>query len=418
MNEQLQADSQAAPRALEGVKVLDLSRVLAGPWSTQILADFGADVFKVEQPGKGDDTRGWGPPFLKLPDGSDDPRESAYYLCANRNKRSAAIDIAAPEGAELIRRLAAEADVLVENFKTGGLAKYGLDYASIRAINPAIVYCSITGFGQDGPYAARGGYDFLAQGMGGLMSVTGEADGPPLKVGVAMADLATGMYATVSILAALRHAERTGEGQQIDISLLDTQIAMLANQASSYLVGGVVPGRMGNRHPTVVPYTTFAVTDGTVIIAIGNDSQFRAFCEEMGVAELGSDPRFATASARVINRDAIEEIMRGLVRDQTRDGLIARLEAAGVPVGPVNTVEDVFADPFVEARHTVHRFTRADGVEIPSVAYPGKLSATPADYRYHPPKVGEQTRELLGEWLGLDKAALDALETRGVVKQG
>ncbi len=418
MEEQLQADSQAAPRALDGIKVLDLSRVLAGPWSTQILADFGADVFKVEQPGKGDDTRGWGPPFLKLPGGSDDPRESAYYLCANRNKRSAAIDIASPEGAELIRRLAAEADVLVENFKTGGLAKYGLDYASIRAINPAIVYCSITGFGQDGPYAGRGGYDFLAQGMGGLMSVTGEADGPPLKVGVAMADLATGMYATVSILAALRHAERTGEGQQIDISLLDTQIAMLANQASSYLVGGVVPGRMGNRHPTVVPYTTFAVTDGTVIIAIGNDGQFRAFCQEMGVAELGSDPRFASASARVVNRDAIEETMRTLVKDQTRDGLIARLEKAGVPVGPVNTVEDVFADPFVEARHTVHRFTREDGVEIPSVAYPGKLSATPADYRHRPPKVGEQTRELLGEWLGLDAAALDALETRGVVKQG
>ncbi|HEX4846999.1 MAG TPA: CaiB/BaiF CoA-transferase family protein [Novosphingobium sp.] len=406
------------PRALDGIKVLDLSRVLAGPWSTQILADFGADVFKVEQPGRGDDTRGWGPPFLKLPDGSDDPRESAYYLCANRNKRSAAIDIAKPEGAALIRRLAAQADVLVENFKVGGLAKYGLDYAAIRAVNPRIVYCSVTGFGQDGPYASRGGYDFLAQGMGGLMSVTGEADGPPLKVGVAMADLATGMYATVSILAALRHAERTGEGQQIDISLLDTQIAMLANQASSYLVGGVVPGRMGNRHPTVVPYTTFAVTDGTVIIAIGNDIQFRAFCAEMGVAELGSDPRFATASARVIHRDAIEEIMRDLVKGESRDGLIARLEAAGVPVGPVNTVEDVFADPFVAARQTVHRFVREDGVEIPTVAYPGKLSATPADYRRQPPRVGEQTRELLGEWLGLDAAELAALEESGVVQQG
>ncbi len=405
------------PRALEGIKVLDLSRVLAGPWSTQILADFGADVFKVEQPGRGDDTRGWGPPFLKLPDGSDDPRESAYYLCANRNKRGAAIDLAAPQGAELIRRLAARADVLVENFKVGGLAKYGLDYAAIRAINPRIVYCSVTGFGQDGPYATRGGYDFLAQGMGGLMSVTGEADGPPLKVGVAMADLATGMYATVSILAALRHAERTGEGQQIDISLLDTQIAMMANQASSYLVGGVVPGRMGNRHPTVVPYTTFAVADGTVIIAIGNDGQFRAFCAELGVPELGADPRFATASARVVNRDAIEEIMRGLVRDQTRAGLIARLEAAGVPVGPINTIEDVFADPFVEARGTVHRFVREDGVEIPTVAYPGKLSATPASYRRQPPRIGEHSRELLGEWLGLDPAELDRLEAEGVVVQ-
>ncbi|MFM5954395.1 MAG: CaiB/BaiF CoA transferase family protein [Novosphingobium sp.] len=405
-------------RALDGVKVLDLSRVLAGPWSTQILADFGADVFKVEQPVRGDDTRGWGPPFLKLPDGSDDPRESAYYLCANRNKRSAAIDIADPKGADLIRQLAEQADVLVENFKVGGLAKYGLDYATIKAINPRIVYCSITGFGQDGPYVARGGYDFLAQGMGGLMSVTGEADGPPLKVGVAMADLSTGMYAAVSILAALRHAERTGQGQQIDLSLLDTQIAMMANQASSYLVGGVVPGRMGNRHPTVVPYTTFEVTDGTVIIAIGNDLQFRAFCTEMGVADLGTDPRFASGPARVVNRDAIEAAMRDLVRSETRTGLIARLEAAGVPVGPVNTIEDVFADPFVEARSTVHRFVRADGVAVPSVAFPGKLSATPTDYRHQPPRIGEQSRELLGEWLGLDDAALDALEQGGVVAQG
>lgn len=405
------------PRALDGIKVLDLSRVLAGPWSTQILADFGADVFKVEHPQRGDDTRGWGPPFLKLPDGSDDPRESAYYLCANRNKRSAAIDMATPAGADLIRRLAVQADVLVENFKVGSLAKYGLDYASLAALNPRLIYCSVTGFGQDGPYAARGGYDFLAQGMGGLMSVTGEADGPPLKVGVAMADLATGMYATVSILAALRHAERTGQGQQIDISLLDTQIAMLANQASSYLVGGVVPERMGNRHPTVVPYTTFEATDGTVIIAIGNDGQFRAFCTEMGVPELGSDPRFAAASARVVNRDAIEALMRDLVAGETRSSLIARLEAAGVPVGPVNTVEDVFADPFVIARQTVHRFVREDGVEIPSVAYPGKLSATPADYRYHPPKTGEHSRELLGEWLGLGGTELDALEASGTVKQ-
>ncbi len=407
-----------AKHALEGIKVLDLSRVLAGPWSTQILADFGADVFKVEQPGKGDDTRGWGPPFLKLPDGSNDPGESAYYLCTNRNKRSAAIDLAKPEGAALIRRLAAEADILVENFKLGGLAKYGLDYASIAALNPRIVYCSITGFGQSGPYAHRGGYDFIAQGMGGLMSVTGEAGGPPLKVGVAMADLATGMYATVSILAALRHAERTGEGQQIDISLLDTQIAMMANQASSYLVSGTVPGRMGNRHPTVVPYTAFEVADGVLIIAIGNDSQFRAFAAEMGAPELAADSRFATASARVVNRDAIEAIMRELVKGEHRDALIARLEACGVPVGPVNTLEDVFADPFVEARGTVHRFVRDDGVEIPSVAFPGKLSATPADYRHQPPKVGEQTRELLKEWLNLSAAELDALEAKGVVTQG
>lgn len=409
--------NQMPKRALDGVKVLDLSRVLAGPWSTQILADFGADVFKVEQPGKGDDTRAWGPPFLKLPDGRDDPRESAYYLCTNRNKRSAAIDLASKAGADLIRRLAAEADVLVENFKVGGLAKYGLDYASIAAINPRIVYCSITGFGQTGPYAQRGGYDFVAQGMGGFMSVTGEEDGGPLRAGVAMADLSTGNFATISILMALRHAERTGEGQQIDISLLDTQIAMMANQASSYLVSGVVPGRMGNRHPTVVPYTTFAVADGVLIIAIGNDGQFRAFCTEMGRPELGTDSRFAVARDRMVNRDAIEGIVADLVRDQPRDALIARLEACGVPVGPVNDLADVFADPFVTARQTVHRFRRDDGVEIPTVAYPGKLSATPADYRRQPPRTGEQTRELLHDWLGLDAAALAALEAGGVISQ-
>jgi crotonobetainyl-CoA:carnitine CoA-transferase CaiB-like acyl-CoA transferase len=407
-----------AQHALTGIKVLDLSRVLAGPWSTQILADFGADVFKVEQPGKGDDTRGWGPPFLKLPDGSDDPRESAYYLCTNRNKRSAAIDIASPAGAALIRRLATESDILVENFKVGGLAQYGLDYASIAALNRRIVYCSITGFGQTGPYAKRGGYDFIAQGMGGFMSVTGETGGGPLRAGVAMADLSTGNFATISILMALRHAERSGEGQHIDISLLDTQIAMMANQGSSYLVSGVVPGRMGNRHPTVVPYTTFDVADGVLIIAIGNDGQFRAFCAEMGCPDLGSDPRFALARDRQVNRDAIEAIVADLVRGETRDALIARLEACGVPVGPVNTLEDVFSDPFVEARQTVHRFTRDDGVEIPSVAYPGKLSATPADYRHQPPRIGEQTRELLGEWLGLAGEELDTLEAQGVIVQG
>jgi len=404
-------------RALDGVKVLDLSRVLAGPWSTQILADFGADVFKVELPGKGDDTRAWGPPFLKRPDGSDDPQESAYYLCANRNKRSAAIDLSKPEGAALIRRLAAEADIVVENFKVGGLKKYGLDYDSIRAVNPRVVYCSITGFGQDGPYKDRGGYDFVAQGMGGFMSITGEEHGGPLRAGVAMADLSTGMYATVSILMALRHAERTGEGQQIDISLLDTQIAMLANQGSNWLVGGVNPGRLGNRHPTVVPYKTFEVADGIMIIAIGNDGQFRAFCKEMGVPEWAADERFATSRARLVNRDAIEAMVQDVVREHDSGTLIERLAAAGVPAGPVNTIAQVYADPFVEARNTVHRFVREDGVEVPSVAFPGKLSATPADYRHRPPKVGEQTHELLADWLGADDAELAALEAGGVIVQ-
>lgn len=404
-------------RALDGIKVLDLSRVLAGPWSTQILADFGADVIKIELPGNGDDTRAWGPPFLTDADGQPEHGVSAYYLACNRNKRSAAINLADPAGADLIRRLAAEADILVENFKVGGLAKYGLDYASIAAINPRIVYCSITGFGQTGPYKDRGGYDFVAQGMGGFMSITGDEDGGPLRAGVAMADLSTGMYATVSILAALRHAERTGEGQQIDVSLLDTQIAMLANQSMNWLVGGVVPGRLGNRHPTVVPYKTFDVADGVMIIAVGNDRQFRALCEELGRPELGSDERFATSRARLVNRDAIEAIVQELVRGHRRDDLIARFEAKGVPAGPVNSVKDIFEDPFIEARKTVHRFVREDGVEIPTVAYPGKLSRTPADYRYQPPRVGEQTRDILNDWLALGDETVDALASAGAIAQ-
>ncbi|CAN5498448.1 CaiB/BaiF CoA-transferase family protein [soil metagenome] len=405
------------PRALDGVRVLDLSRVLAGPWSTQILADFGADVLKIEAPGRGDDTRAWGPPYLTGADDKEEMAESAYYLSCNRNKRSAAIDLADPAGADLVRRLAAKADIIIENFKVGGLVKYGLDYESLSAINPRMVYCSITGFGQTGPYADRPGYDFVAQGMGGFMSITGEEGGEPLRAGVAMADLSTGMYATVSILAALRHAERTGEGQRIDISLLDTQIATLANQAMNWLVGGIVPGRLGNRHPTVVPYKTFQVADGTIVIAVGNDGQFRQLCAEIGEAALGTDPRFATNHARQINRDAIEAIVQEKVRGFEAAPLIERLIACGVPAGPVNTIRQVFEDPFVEARGTVHRFVRDDGVEIPSVAFPAKLTATPADYRYPPPRVGEQTREVLAEWLDLDAGELDALEAARSIVQ-
>jgi crotonobetainyl-CoA:carnitine CoA-transferase CaiB-like acyl-CoA transferase len=404
-------------RILDGIKVLDLSRVLAGPWCTQILADFGADVIKVEVPGKGDDTRAWGPPYLKLPDGSDDPLESAYYLSCNRNKRSVAINLASKEGADLVRRLAAEADILVENFKVGGLKKYGLDYGTLKAVNPRLVYCSITGFGQESPYADRGGYDFVAQGMGGFMSITGEADGGPLRAGVAIADLSTGMYATVSTLAALRHAERTGVGQQIDISLLDTQIAMLANQAMNWLVGGIVPGRLGNRHPTVVPYKTFEVADGIIIIAVGNDSQFRLLCEELGIPGLADDPRFATSRARLVNRDQIEAIVQDLVRNLESGPLMERLVSRGVPTGPVNNIQQVFEDPFVEARGAVHRFVREDGVEVPTVAFPAKLSKTPADYRYRQPKVGEHTNEILGEWLGLGDEQLNALRANGAIAQ-
>ena len=409
--------NEGGARALDGIKVLDLSRVLAGPWCTQILADFGADVIKIEVPGKGDDTRAWGPPFLVGADGEEERGESAYYLSCNRNKRSAAINIAHPDGAALIRRLAAEADVVIENFKVGGLSKYGLDYESLKAVNPRLVYCSITGFGQTGPYADRGGYDFVAQGMGGLMSITGEADGPPLRVGVAMCDLSTGMYAAVSVLLALRHAERTGIGQYVDLSLLDTQIAMLANQSLSWLVGGVLPGRLGNRHPTVVPYKTFDVADGTIIIAVGNDGQFRLLCDELGVPELAADPRFATSRARTINRDAIEAIVQDLVRGFAGHPLIDRLVARGVPAGPVNTIQEIFDDPFVDARGTVHHFERDDGVRVPTVAFPGKFSETPADYRYRPPRVGEHSREILSDWLGLDGGALDALAAAGAIAQ-
>ena len=389
-----------APAALAGIRVLDLSRVLAGPWSTQILADLGADVVKVEAPGRGDDTRAWGPPFLQGPDGQDEIGTSAYYLAANRNKRSIAVDFASPEGAALLRQLATKADIVIENFKVGGLKKYGLDWESLRAVKPNLVYCSVTGFGQTGPYASRGGYDFVAQGMGGFMAITGEEGGQPLRAGVAMADVTTGLYATISILAALRHAERTGEGQQIDISLLDTQIACLANQAMNWLVGGVDPGRLGNRHPTVVPYKTFDVADGTIIIAIGNDGQFRAFCALMGVPQLAQDARFVTASARLINRDAIEAEVQRLVANEPGLPLIDRLAAAGVPAGPVNKVSEVFADPFITARNVVHDFVRADGAHIPSVAFPGKLSATPATMRRPPPRVGEDEQSILADWLG------------------
>jgi crotonobetainyl-CoA:carnitine CoA-transferase CaiB-like acyl-CoA transferase len=389
-----------APAALAGIRVLDLSRVLAGPWSTQILADLGADVVKVEAPGRGDDTRAWGPPFLQGPDGQDEIGTSAYYLAANRNKRSIAVDFASPEGTALLRQLATKADIVIENFKVGGLKKYGLDWESLRAVKPNLVYCSVTGFGQTGPYASRGGYDFVAQGMGGFMAITGEEGGQPLRAGVAMADVTTGLYATISILAALRHAERTGEGQHIDISLLDTQIACLANQAMNWLVGGVDPGRLGNRHPTVVPYKTFDVADGTIIIAIGNDGQFRAFCALMGVPQLAQDERFVTASARLINRDAIEAEVQRLVANEPGLPLIDRLAAAGVPAGPVNKVSEVFADPFITARNVVHDFVRADGAHIPSVAFPGKLSATPATMRRPPPRVGEDEQSILADWLG------------------
>ena len=407
----------AGIRALDGVRVLDLSRVLAGPWCTQILADFGADVLKIEMPGRGDDTRAWGPPYLTGADGQEERDESAYYLSCNRNKRSLAVDLSQAPGAALLRRLAASADVVVENFKVGGLARYGLDYAALRAINPRLVYCSITGFGQTGPFAERPGYDFVAQGMGGLMSLTGEADGPPLRVGVAMCDITTGLYACVSTMMALRHVERTGVGQHIDLALLDTQVATLANQAMSFLVGGEVPGRLGNRHPTVVPYKTFAVADGEIVIAVGNDGQFRLLCTELGVPELASNPLFVDSRSRAVNRDGIEARIQALVGNETGEALIARLVAAGVPAGPVNRLDEVFRNESVIARGAVHTFVRADGVTIPTVAYPGKLSETPADYRFAPPSIGEHSAQALRDWLALPDDEIMGLIDAGVIAQ-
>jgi len=405
--------------ALDGVRVLDLSRVLAGPWCGQILADLGAEVIKVEAPGAGDDTRAWGPPFLAAPEGGNTRGESAYFLCANRNKRSVAIDFAKPEGAALVRRLAEKADVVIENFKVGGLARYGLDYASLSALNPRLVYCSITGFGQFGPYAERGGYDFVAQGMGGLMSITGQPDGvpgaEPMKAGVAICDLFTGVYAATAVLAALRHAERTGEGQHIDCALLDTQVAMLANQGMSYLVAGVVGERMGNAHPTVVPYRTFRAADGDMVVAVGNDRQFRALCAALERRDLAEDPRFASNSKRVLNRAELEATLADTLAQLPMGPAIARLAAAGVPAGPINSIDAVFADAHVAERELVRTIPRADGSPVPSVAYPPRLSRTPADYRRPPPRLGEDTAEVLERELGLAADECARLAGDGVI---
>lgn len=403
--------------ALSDIKVLDLSRVLAGPWATQLLADLGAEVIKVERPGTGDDTRHWGPPWLKDANGAATDT-AAYYLCTNRNKRSLTVDFTQPEGQAIVRRLAQDADVVVENFKVGGLAPYGLDYPSLRAINPRLVYCSITGFGQDGPYAARAGYDFLIQGMGGLMSLTGRADGEegagPQKVGVALTDILTGLYATVGILAALHHRERTGEGQHIDLALLDVQVACLANQALNYLVSGVAPKRMGNAHPNIVPYQDFPTADGDMILAIGNDAQFARFCSIAGHPEWATDARFATNAARVNHRDVLIPLIRQVTVTKTTDEWIARLEAAKVPCGPINDLARVFADPQVVHRRLRLDLERPEGGTVPQVANPLKLSTTPVDYRRAPPALGADTDAILAE-LGYDSERITRLRAAGVI---
>ena len=409
-------DTASSPLPLAGVRVLDLSRVLAGPWCTQTLADLGADVIKVERPLRngvgGDDTRGWGPPFLHDREGRD-TAEAAYYLGTNRNKRSITVDIARPEGQALIRRLAARSDVFVENFKVGDMARYGLDSASLLALNPRLVYCSITGFGQTGPYRDRAGYDYAVQGMGGLMSVTGPSrreiaddapGGGPQKVGVAVADLFTGMYASTAILAALRHRDLTGQGQAIDMALLDTQVAMLANLGANYLVTGVAPQRAGNAHQNIVPYQVFEVADGHMILAVGNDGQFAKFCEVAGRAELALDARFARNADRVRHRAVLVPLLAELMRTRTKADWLAALEAAKVPCGPINDLTEVFADPQVRARGMELSLPHPLAGRVPLVGPPMKLSATPAVPERAPPLLGEHTAAVLQQRLGIEQS--------------
>ena len=403
--------------ALAGLRVLDLSRVLAGPWASQLLGDLGAEVIKVEKPGSGDDTRGWGPPWLA--DGDGEPTtDAAYFLCTNRNKRSLTVDMTRPEGQAILRELAAKADVVLENFKVDGLKAYGLDYKSLAAINPRLVYCSITGFGQGGPYAARAGYDFLIQGMGGLMSVTGRADSEegagPQKVGVALTDILTGLYAGNAILAALLHREKTGQGQHIDLALLDVQVACLANQAMNYLVSGTAPQRMGNGHPNIVPYQDFPTADGDMILAIGNDGQFTRFCGIAGHGEWAGDERFATNAARVKHRAELLPLLRQATVMKTTAEWIALLENAAVPCGPINDLAAVFADPQVSHRRLHVDLPHAAGGKAPQVANPIRYSVTPVAYDRAPPTLGQDTEAILKE-LGRSPGEIATLRAAGTI---
>jgi crotonobetainyl-CoA:carnitine CoA-transferase CaiB-like acyl-CoA transferase len=412
---------------LDGIRILDISRVLAGPWCTQTLADLGADVIKIERPGSGDDTRGWGPPFLKNVAG-DETAEAAYYLGANRNKRSLTCDISSAAGQALVRELVTHCDVFVENFKVGDMARYGLDAASLQQLKPSLVYCSITGFGQTGPYRDRAGYDYAVQGMGGLMSVTGERDdrgGGPQKVGVAVADLFTGMYASVAILAALRHAEKTGQGQHIDLALLDTQVAMLANLGAGYLVEGAAPpGRAGNAHANIVPYQVFEVQAAPtapagsrdhIIVAVGNDSQFAKFCAVAGLHNLAQDPRFTRNQGRVRYRDILVPMLEAALKTRTKADWLTALENAKVPCGPINNLAEVFADPQVRARDMVTQWNHVLQPGLSLVSSPIKLSATPVRKDIAPPLLGQHTDEVLREVLGYSPAQIAALQRAGTV---
>jgi crotonobetainyl-CoA:carnitine CoA-transferase CaiB-like acyl-CoA transferase len=412
------ATTSPLPTALGHIRVLDLSRVLAGPWCSQNLADLGADVIKIERPEVGDDTRAWGPPYARDADGNN-TTEAAYYLSANRGKRSITVDIASAEGQALLRELASHCDVVLENFKVGHLKRYGLDYDTLKAIKPDLVYCSVTGFGQDGPYAHRPGYDFLIQGMGGLMSITGERDdlpgGGPQKAGVAITDLMTGMYATVAVLAALTHRDRTGEGQHIDMALLDVQVAMLANMGSNYLNSGKPPKRMGNAHANIVPYQTFACADGHIIVATGNDSQYQKFIEVGQRPELGTDPRFVSNPLRVKHRDILVPLLAEMVMTKTRAEWIDQLEAAGVPCGPINDIGDVFDNPQVKARGVAIDMAHPSAGKVTLVRSPMRLSATPTSAHRAPPMLGQHTDEVLREVLGRTDEQIAQLREGGVL---
>jgi len=404
--------------ALSHITVLDLSRVLAGPWAGQVLADLGADVIKVERPGMGDDTRGWGPPFLRAARGHDSP-DAAYYLCANRNKKSVTVDFTTAEGQAIIRDLARQADVVLENFKVGGLESYGLDYASLRTINPRLIYCSITGFGQTGPYAPRAGYDLLVQAMGGLMSITGrrddEAGAGPQKAGVAVTDILTGLYATIGILAALAHRERSGVGQHIDLGLLDVQVACLANQAMNYLISGSAPRRSGNAHPNLVPYQDFPTSDGYMVIAVGTDAQFARLCAVTGLAGLESNPDFSTNKQRVANRRELIEQLSAVTVTHPTTHWVAALERVGVPAGPINTLDAVFDDPQVRARGMRIDLPHPVAGNVALVANPLRLSETPVTYRSAPPTLGAQTDEVLAGRLSMSATDIEALRAKGVI---
>ena len=404
--------------ALSHLRVLDLTRVLAGPWCTQNLADLGADVIKVERPGVGDDTRSWGPPYAKDVAGNNST-EAAYYLTANRGKRSITLDIASPEGQQVIRHLVLQSDVVIENYKVDQLKKYGLDYASLSAMKPDLVYCSITGFGQTGPYASRSGYDFIIQGMGGLMSVTGERDdlpgGGPQKAGVAIADLMTGMYATIAVMAALTHRDRTGEGQYIDMALLDVQVAMLANMGSNYLSSGTAPKRWGNAHANIVPYQTFATSDGHIIVAAGNDGQYRKFVQAGERPELATDPRFLTNPQRVELRDTLVPLLAEMVRKKTKAEWLELLENAGVPCGPINKLDEVFDDPQVKARECAIQLAHPTADSVKLVASPMRMSVTPVQYDKAPPLLGQHTDQVLQELLGYSAEQLNQLRDKKII---